>query len=99
MTIVELNALRSSKENFSDKLKSTEFLLQAAKLTEQISDFFKDDLYTKIFVMYYCALMTDTEISKSLGLQQAKTVKNILESGREKIRRYERRQIEGRVRK
>ena len=85
MTIEKLKSLRKYKGNAVAEIKSTEYIYAAAKLACDIKEFFTDDLFVKVLIMYYCALMSSREIAICLKCS-AKDIENILRSGQRKIK-------------
>lgn len=85
MTIEQLKSLRKYKGNAANEIKSTEFIYAAAKLACDIKEFFADDLFVKVLIMYYCALMSNREIAICLKCS-VKDIANILHSGQRKIK-------------
>ena len=85
MTIEQLKSLRKYKVNAAEEIKSTEYIYAAAKLACDIKDFFADDLFVKVLIMYYCALMSSREIAICLKCS-VNAVNHILRSGQKKIK-------------
>ena len=85
MTIEQLKSLRKYKVNAAEEIKSTEYIYAAAKLACDIKDFFADDLFVKVLIMYYCALMSSREIAICLKCS-VNAVNHILRSGQNKIK-------------